>query len=196
MNILGTTSLFLDLYEGSPRGQRQMSRKHIQVIVSPDLNNSEEVLINRRAMIALMILPPNWPYNRRKSDFNRCMMSKEDAHRVMAVLQKEEASARAEALLLEEDCEESPGEGEFQGYASKREYTEDRLYSLTGDVSDIQSMSSFPDKIQDIIHQFEDTFGCKLNEGRRMKTEPVKIKLVEGAERPWKCSKARPTPAH
>ena len=47
MQVLGTTSLFLDLYEGSPRGQRQGSRKHIQAIVSPDLNNSEEVLINR-----------------------------------------------------------------------------------------------------------------------------------------------------
>ena len=57
-------------------------------------------------------------------------------------------------------------------------------------------MDSFPNRIQDIIHQFEDTFTCKLNEGRMMKTEPVKIELVEGSQNPWKCLKAWPTPDH
>ena len=107
-------------------------------------------------MIALMLLPTNWPYNRKGSDFSRCMMSKEAAHRVMAVLQRE-------AEKMDEDKAE---EEKFEGCRSKREYTEDRLYSMTGDASDIQNMDSFPDKIQDIIHQFEDTFACKLNEDR------------------------------
>ena len=87
-------------------------------------------------------------------------------------------------FLLVDGCEDKAEGGEYKGYASKKEYTEDRLYSLTGDVSDIQNMNSFPSRIQDIIHQFEDTFACKLNEGRMMKTEPVKIKLVEGAQKP------------
>ena len=105
-------------------------------------------------MIALMLLPNNWPYNRRGSDFSRCMMTKEAAHRVMAVLKREA------------EKEDKAEEEMFEGYKSKREYTEEGLYSLTGDVSDIQNMSSFPERIQDIIHQFEDTFSCKLNEGR------------------------------
>ena len=118
-------------------------------------------------MIALMLLPPGWPYNRKRSDFNRCMMNREEAFKVMAILQGEESTARMEAknfLMANDEEDKVEEEIEYKGYPSKKEYVEDRLYSLTGDVTDIQNMSSFPSKIQDHIHQFQDTFACKLNE--------------------------------
>ena len=87
-------------------------------------------------------------------------MSREDAFKVMTVLQGEEKTARMEAenFLMADNMEDKVEEAiEYKGYLSKKEYVEDRLYSLTGDVSNIQNITSFPAKIQDHIHQFQDT---------------------------------------
>ena len=79
---------------------------------------------------------------------------------------------------------------EYKGYPSNKEYLEDHLYSITGNISDIHKMDSFPATIQGHIFQYQNTFSCILNEGRMMKCDPVKIKIQENALKPWKCMKA------
>ena len=67
------------------------------------------------------------------------------------------------------------------------------MYSITGDISDIQNMHTFPPVVQDHILQFQDTFSTSLNEGRSIKNDPVRIGIDENAPKPYRCTKARPT---
>ena len=53
----------------------------------------------------------------------------------------------------------------------------DMIYSLKGDIDDIPRRNELPEFIQYLVHHFKDTFASKLNEGKMMNCQPIKVKI-------------------
>ena len=67
-------------------------------------------------------------------------------------MDKDEQYRRIRNTFCETDMEDEE-DMSYKGYNSKKEYIEDSLYSIMGDVNDIPKVKDFPKEIQDLIHQ-------------------------------------------
>jgi hypothetical protein len=61
-------------------------------------------------------------------------------------------------------------------------------------VEDIPGLSEFPDVIKQIILKYRGVFANKLDENRKIKGQPMKLTVKEGAVLPPKCTRARLVP--
>ena len=69
MEVERVANCYLDIYKGAHIRNRPYSKKLIKVIISRSPYENDVMLISRKAMYKLILLPVGWPYHNSADDF-------------------------------------------------------------------------------------------------------------------------------
>ena len=145
MNVQGITSIWLDMYEGKYERNKLSTRKKVDVIISDSLDGDEDILLSRKAMEKLILLPTNWPFHSEEPEIITSKLTKEEASEIIEDLQQGNISR-----CLKTSKKENKKEGEKEEQ-SMEDFIADRLYSTTGNIKDVPNMDQLPEEIQQLL---------------------------------------------
>ena len=166
MVVSSTTYIWLSLHKEAHIRNKQSTCKYVKAIVTPDINGSEEMLLNKKAMILIGLLPKGWLFHSSLQDFQA------SPNRNCSRIDAEN--------FLPADVEQVEGEKNPEGKKDNlKEWLAQHLYSTTGSLKDLPSFEKLPQVIQEVLTQYTDVFSNKLGKGRRMRGQQVDIEVDE-----------------